>query len=467
MNRRNAVLAATGALLALSAGCRTPNFEATQMSAEARAQWERAAPSPPPLVAALPVEPVQEPAPAGADGAQASGGFPQVFRDPTPRALQLRSARLDQALRLLAATGGVSLVLQGDFSPVVELDLPEVPLQAAFELLARTYDCRIELQDGLVLVSRDDPSLVESRVFEVESVSAASLQGDLAAIVTDGSVVVNAARNVIMVTASQPRLREVEKYLASIDRPERQVLIEARILEVSRQELEELGTRIAFNDISVGEDTATFVSSLLAPSNSVLGTVASADGDFDAAINALHALVGLEVLSRPRLLALNNREARLDIVTEIPYVSATTTSEGSATGVGAQTIEEIEYKTVGLKLLVTPSILEGGLVSLTIDQEVSEQTGTFQSVPIVDSRHIVTGFVVAEGQTILIGGLLKQRRADSRDGVPLLMDLPILGRAFRNDVHDDKQVELILLMTPWLVSARDGTATRATGLAAR
>ena len=88
-------------------------------------------------------------------------------------------------------------------------------------------------------------------------------------------------------------------------------------------------------------------------------------------------------------------------------------------------------------------------------------------MPIVDSRHIVTGFVVAEGQTILIGGLLKQRRSDSRNGVPLLMDLPILGRAFRNDVQDDKQVELILLMTPWLVSARDGTATHAAGLAAR
>jgi type II secretory pathway component GspD/PulD (secretin) len=465
MNRRNAALAATCALLALSTGCRTPNFESQEMSAEARAQWERAAPSPPPLVAALPVEPQVGPAPEGV--AAATGGFPLVFTDPAPRLLQLRSARLDQALRLLAATGGVSLVLQGDFSPVVELDLPEVPLQAALELLARTHDCRIELQDGLVVVSRDDPAKVESRVFEVASVAAASLQPDLAAIVTDGSVVVNAARNVIMVTAPQPRLREVERYLASIDRPERQVLIEARLLEVSRKDLEELGTRIAFNDLDVADETATFVSSLLAPSNSVLGTVTSESGGFDAAINALHSLVGLEVLSRPRLLALNNRQANLDIVTEIPYVSATTTSEGSAGGTGAQTIEEIEYKIVGLKLAVTPSILEGGLVSLSIDQEVSEQTGTFQGVPIVDSRHIVTGFVVGEGQTILIGGLLKQRRLDSRDGVPLLMDLPLIGQAFRRDVRDDQQVELILLMTPWLVSAEDGRAASADGLAAR
>ncbi len=465
MDRRKAALAATCALLALSAGCRAPNFESREMSDEARAQWERAAPSPPPLVAALPVEPDSAPAPEGV--AVAAPGFPLVFADPTPRLLQLRSARLDQALRLLAATGGVNLVLQGDFSPVVELDLPEVPLQAALELLARTHDCRIELQDGLVVVSRDDPAKVESRVFEVASVAAASLQTDLAAIVTDGSVVVNAARNVIMVTAPQPRLREVERYLASIDRPEKQVLIEARLLEVSRKDLEELGTRIAFNDLAVADETATFVTSLLAPSTAAIGTVTSGSGNFDAAINALHSLVGLEVLSRPRLLALNNRQANLDIVTEIPYVSATTTTEGSSTGTGAQTIEEIEYKIVGLKLAVTPSILEGGLVSLSIDQEVSEQTGTFNGVPIVDSRHIVTGFVVGEGQTILIGGLLKQRRLDSRDGVPLLMDIPLIGQAFRRDVRDDQQVELILLMTPWLVSAEDGRAAVADGFAAR
>lgn len=456
MDRTDALTAC--ALLALLAGCRAPNFEDSAMSAEARAQWERAAPSPPPLVAALPVEAPLGPAAGDAPAAPAAPAFPRVFADPTPRALQLRGVPLDQALRLLAAQGGANLVLTGDFSPRVELELPEVPLQVALELLCEAHACRAELRDGLLLVRRDDPARVETRVFRVASIPAAAVQEELAAIVPDGSVVVNAARNVVMVTAPQPRLREVEAYLASIDRPDRQVLIEARILEVSRSELEELGTRIRYNDISVGDDTATFVSNLLTANQQVQATFVSADTDFDAAINALHSLAGLEVLARPRLLALNNREAKLELVTEIPYVNATTTTSGSVTDVGTQTIQEIEYKNVGLKLTLTPSVLEGGLIALTVDQEVSEQTGSFESVPIVDSRRITTAFVVGEGRTILIGGLLKERRNDTREGIPFLMDLPLLGQAFRNDTRDDDRTELILLMTPWLVSAEEGRA---------
>ena len=457
--RPSSALRLAAAALLLGASCGTPNFERSEMRDEALAQWEYTARSPRTVTPqeALPAAP-EGPTP-GTEPAPAP--FPTVFTDAQPHALQLRSAELGQALRLLAETGGVNLVLMGDFHQVVELDLPEVPLQVALELLCGAYDCRVEARDGLVVVSREDPNRADTRVFELQSISAAAVQPELQVLVGDTGLVVNPARNVVMVTAPEPRLREVATYLASVDRPERQVLIEARILEVARKELEELGTRIAYHDISVGDDTATFVSSLLTGSDQVLGTFTSANGNFDAAINALQSLVGLDILSRPRLIALNNREARLDIVTEIPYVNATTTTQGSTTSVGTQTIQEIEYKLVGLKLALTPTILEGGLISLTVDQEVSEQTGSFLDVPIVDSRHIQTGFTVKEGQTILIGGILKKAQLDSRDGIPILADLPLIGQAFRNDVRNGQETELILLMTPWLVDPRDGRAVGA------
>jgi type II secretory pathway component GspD/PulD (secretin) len=422
---------------------------------EAVARWQIAAPSPgftlPRPTAPSPVpDPGARPAPPAP--------LPVISFDPVPRSLQLRDAELGQALRLIADTGGVNLVLEGDFSPTVDLDLPELPLQSAFELLVRTYGCDVSEAGGVIVVHRDDPARFETRVYTLLSIAAATVQPELTPIVGAGAVVVNPARNVILVTASQTKLREVEAYLAAVDRPDRQVLIEARILEVSRSRLEELGTRIAFNDISVGEGTATLVSSLLTTNQQVLGTISDEDGGFDAAINALHQLAGLEVLSRPRLLALNNRESRLDIITEVPYVNATTTTEGSTSSVGTQTIQTIEYKDVGLQLKVTPTVMDGGLIALALDQEVSEQTGVFQGVPIVDSRHITTGFLVRQGETIMIGGLLKDRRTDSTNGVPLLMDLPLIGQAFRNDSTDTEQTELILLMTPWLVDPHSGRA---------
>jgi type II secretory pathway component GspD/PulD (secretin) len=359
----------------------------------------------------------------------------------------------------LAGMGGVNLFLDGDFGQPVDLDLPELPLQDAFELLVRTYDCDVSLADGVAIVRRDDPARIETRVYTLTSIAAASVQPQLAPIVGDSAIVVNPARNVIMVTASQSRLSDVEALLAAVDRPDRQVLIEARILEVSRQRLEELGTEIAFNNISVADDTASFVTSLLTSNQQVLATFTNNSGDFDAAINALTQLTGLEVLSRPRLLALNNRESRLDIISEVPYVNATTTTQGSTSGTGTQTIQTIEYKRIGLKLAVTPTVMDGGLISLTVDQEVSEQTGLFLSVPVVDSRHIITSFLVRQGETIMMGGLLKDRHTDESNGVPLLMHLPLVGQAFRNDTTDTEQTELILLMTPWLVDPQDGRAT--------
>jgi len=424
---------------------------------EAVARWQDAAPSPGPTI---PTE-IAERA-ALSDGTEFSTGkapLPPLFTDATPRSLQLRDAELGQALRLIAGTGGLNLVLDGDFSQPVDLDLPELPLQDAFDLLVRTYDCDVTLEDGVVLVHRDDPARVETRVYTILSISAATLQPELAPIVGAAALVVNPARNVILVTASQSKLREVEAYLAAVDRPDKQVLIEARILEVSRKRLEELGTRIAFNDISVGDGTATLVSSLLTQNQQVLGTISNSDGSFDAAINALQQLAGLEVLARPRLLALNNREAKLDIITQIPYVNATTTTEGSTTGTGTQTIQTVEFEEVGLKLAVTPTIMDGGLIGIVVDQDVSEQTGEFQGIPIVDSRHITTGFLVRQGETILIGGLLKDRHTDATNGVPLLMDLPLIGQAFRNDRTDTEQTELVLLMTPWLVDPQTGRAT--------
>ena len=111
--------------------------------------------------------------------------------------------------------------------------------------------------------------------------------------------------------------------------------------------------------------------------------------------------------------------------------------------------------------------MDGGLISLTVDQEVSEQTGVFQGVPIVDSRHITTGFLVRQGETIMIGGLLKDRHTDKADGIPLLMDIPLLGHAFRNDTTGTEQIELILMMTPWLVDPQDGRATSVASVAAQ
>jgi len=420
------------------------------------AAWEHAvAPAPPD---------VGEPGPAADElaPAEAAPAFPAVIDDGAVYSLQLRDAELGQALHLVAEMAGLNLMLAGDFSERVDLSLPAVRLQTALETLARTHGCTVEAEGEVLILRRDDRSSVQTRVFELQSASAASLEAQLAGIVGPESVVVNPTRNVVMVSAPAARLDDVARFLVAVDRPERQVLIEARIIEVSREALEELGARIRYDDISVDSWTATFVSDLLTSNTKVLATASNADGSIDYAINAIQSLDGLDVLSRPRLLALDGHEARLDIVSEVPYVNATTTTEGTGTTVGVQTLQEVEFKNVGLQLTVTPTIQADGLISLAVQQELSEQTGSFLDIPVVDSRQLATTFIVKEGETIMIGGIMKDRRQETTEGVPLLKDVPWLGRLFRSDVDDRSALELVVLMTPRLIDPRRAWSPAAT-----
>lgn len=399
-----------------------------------------------------PVQPTPRPLPP----------IPVVFDDPTPRALEFRGAPLSHAWRVLGETGGVNLVLKGAFGDVVDVSLPTTTLQGALEALARTYDCVVTLDGELVTVTRDDPFAVRTEVIQLSSIAAEIVAPQLQQLVGPDAIVVNPERNVVLVRGTADQLAEVDAFVRSIDRPDRQVLIEARILEISRDDLEDLGVAIDRQDVSIDGDTASFVSELLDPTSPVLATLTNEDGDLDVAITALNRLVDLTVLSRPRLVALDATEAKLEVISEVPYVNATTTTEASGTNVVGQTIQEVEFKDVGLELTVTPTIQDHGLISLTVIQRISEQTGTFQDIPVVDSRNLTTSFIVREGQTIAIGGISKNRRLETATGVPVLMDLPLIGHFFRRDEDARQSMEIVILMTPRLVDPLTAARLRRT-----
>lgn len=439
-------------LLAVVAGCRLqdpPSLDGP-LHAQALAAWAasdptRAAPEPPvPLMG--PLRSAPEPA---------APRVPVVIDDPALFELQLRGSSLGEALLLVAELAGLNLALVGAFDAPVDLSLPAVPLQSAFELLVSMHGCSVELRSHSVVVRRDDPEGRVTRVFPLRSTAAESLQLELTGLIGEqGTVVANAARDVLMVTAPAGLMVRVDEYLAAVDRPERQLILEARILEISRDDLQEIGLEMALNDVAHDDDVASFVADLLTSSTRVLASFEDGADEVDFAINALRTRSALEILARPRLLAVDGKPATLEIVSEIPFVNATTTTEASTSTAGAQTVQEVEFKDVGLTLEVVPTIQEDGLVGLTIDQSVSEQTGVFLDIPVVDSRAIRTSMIVEDGRTIMIGGLQRTRTLQTTTGVPGLMDIPFLGRAFRSEVDQHDVLELVVLMTPRLVDPR-------------
>ncbi|RKY21534.1 MAG: hypothetical protein DRQ55_03965 [Planctomycetota bacterium] len=439
---------------ALSAGCASdlPDVVSGQHYRDALARWDRsmaqqrAGEGLPRTKDEIPAQPeAVQPAPVE---------LPLLVQDPTPYGFTLRDAELGQALLLLGEQASLNVVLDGDFSQTVRLSLPGVRIQSAIETLVRTYACTLEQVGDIVIVRRDDPVQTQTQVFVLHSTPAALIEPQLVSLVGAESVVVNTDRNVVMVTAPAARMRDVSAYLTAVDRPDRQVLIEARILEIDRTDLMELGSAIARHDIRVDKWSADFVTSLLNPSPAAVIAGGNDSGSVDVTLDMLHELVGLEVLQRPRLVALHDREATLDILSEVPYVETTTTTESCLSTIGAQTIEEVSFKDVGLELKITPTIQADGLVSLLVDQRISIQTGEFNGIPVVDSRTIKTSFVVREGDTIMIGGIMSNSKFDTQRGVPLLMDIPWIGQLFKSDVRRNSTRELVILMTPRLVDPR-------------
>jgi general secretion pathway protein D len=162
----------------------------------------------------------------------------------------------------------------------------------------------------------------------------------------------------------------------------------------------------------------------------------------------------LNVISSPHILASNNKEAKIQIGTSEPILTNTyTTTATSTIGVVEGTIE---YKDVGIILTVTPRISDSGLITLDVQIEKSDAStkNVFdrKDVPFFDKKTAQTVLSVLEGQTIVIGGLIEDTKKRNKGGIPILSRIPILGALFGFHDFQDKKRELVLLMTPHIIT---------------
>ena len=192
-------------------------------------------------------------------------------------------------------------------------------------------------------------------------------------------------------------------------------------------------------------------------------------GRLSAAINLAAAEDRLKVISSPHIVASNNKEAKIQVGSSQPILTSTyaygASSTSSVAGVVSSTTPStgviegtIEYKDIGIIISVTPRISDGGLVSLEISIEKSTVNisaiplGNLQNVPVFGKKTAKTILAVIEGQTIVIGGLIEESKEKISKGVPLLSKIPILGGLFGPQQYDKKRTELVLLLTPHVIT---------------
>ncbi len=201
-----------------------------------------------------------------------------------------------------------------------------------------------------------------------------------------------------------------------------------------------------------GNTSSVNASTKNAPGQNMHVGIVNDDMDFDVLVNFLQTLGKTQVLSSPKLSVINNQEAKIHVGERQAYVTTTTTSGQTTTTVS----EEVTFVDVGIQLSVTPTINDEGDVTMKIKPEVSTVVSTLitpsgNKIPILDTSMAETTVMVKDNSTIIIGGLRKEEKISSSNGVPILNRIPILGTFFKSETSSKERTELMVLITPHIV----------------
>lgn len=269
-----------------------------------------------------------------------------------------------------------------------------------------------------------------------------------------GSVSFDNRTNTLLLVDIPKKVQEVKELLAVIDRPVDQVLIEARIVIADESFAKELGSRFSIdgtqtNTNNVVEGFADTGLGLGLPGAPGLGfSILAGSHSINMELSALETTGRGEIISNPRVITSNQKEALIRQGQEVGYTSSTPGEAGS----GAQAVSTVAFKDVLLELKVTPTITQDGRVYLAIALKKDDISGFVTTsagrVPQINKREINTAVLVENGQTVVVGGVYEIRSTDDISKVPFLGDIPFLGNFFKKKGKSKGKAELLIFITP-------------------
>jgi len=264
--------------------------------------------------------------------------------------------------------------------------------------------------------------------------------------------------NSLIITATQSDYEILKGVIEQLDQKRRQVYVEAVVLELAADKFKELGTELGAAFAYTSGDDATVLGGF---NNSIditgLGSIAGVDGLSLGAINVVAALRALKsssdvnILSTPQILTTDKQKAEIVVAQNVPFPGA------EATSVGGNVQTTIERKDVGIILRLTPDVLDNERVQLDVYQEISSVVGSVVTSqgdnlgPTTNKRSASTTVVATTGQTIVIGGLIRDNVISEERKIPLLGDIPLIGWLFRFENETIEKTNLMIFLTPHII----------------
>lgn len=422
----------------------------------------------------------------------------------------LHGVEAADALRAFARLTGRSVVIGERVAGRLDMEVQRVSAAAAFEVMTRSAGLGVQSLNGVDWIApradllADEQTQLEaaakreallplaSRRFTLNYPRALALRDILMGekdskgqrlLSARGSLIADPRTNQLFVTDLPEKLDALALFVARVDVPVRQVLIEARIVEADDRFSESLGVRLAGyhgrgkggaqtgepavtgdprgtrstrgengagetlsgNALDIGLPAAA-LSGVVPPSLAITLFGRSATRFLQLELSALETSGRGRVVSRPRVVTADKIQAVIEQGTELPYQTQS----------GRRNATSVQFRKATLRLEVTPLITPDGQVILDVDVRKDSVGQAVAQGFAVDTRHVKTQVQVEDGGTVAIGGIYQEERRDSRASVPWLGDLPLLGALFRNRASDDRRTELLVFLTPSVVPEGKG-----------
>lgn len=389
--------------------------------------------------------------------------------------LEFADAEVRKIFQLLSEVSNKNFVLGDEVKGNIDLKLVGVPWDQALDVILNTKELDKREEGNIILIRgkgkfksllddeveiskaalKSEP--LETKMYDINYADITGVATQFNALKSErGTITSDVRTNKIIVKDVKSALDDMQRLLSILDIPERQVMIEARIVEASTDFVHTLGINwFSSNDPASSGSKAPFVqdhatsfgglaataAALGMPglnSDIVFGTIGK-NVQLGMRINAAASAGMVRIISTPKVATLNHKSAKITQGQQIPYTSATS--------------DKVETKFVeaALSLEVTPHINANGTIVMKIDAK-NDAPGSTGNPPPINKKQATTEMLLRDGETTVIGGIYVESASDSEQGVPWLMDIPFLGHLFKSTDNKKNRTELLIFITPRILN---------------
>lgn len=369
----------------------------------------------------------------------------------------LKDTDLKDALKIIAQASGLNIILDKDVKATVNINLKDIDWQTALDAILKTNELAYRIQGNIIRVmtlatikKEEELTPLVTKIITLNFAKTEVLKSSLAKMLSArGSMEVNVPTNSLIINDIIEIVNKVEEVAKKLDIPTPQVLIEALVVSVKLTDIDMFGinwTIATHKQNPERKILQTLIGDMSKAVDLYYGNTVLNQWDFTNQLALYAEDKRAKILANPRVITLDNLPAQIEITEQVPYTSTSTSTEGGTT-------TSTQFKEVGIRLYVTPHITKDRFISMSVKAEQSYLAGYVGKTnePQIDSRKAETNLMLKDKETVVIGGLRKADNTVTIDKIPILGDIPFLGKFFRKENKETTETELLIFVTPHIM----------------